>query len=76
MTRSILLVTVAAAMLAGCAGRPAAGPGTLVDTTRGTVGPIDPRGSLVPHEQIMPLGPYLLTHRRSLRVVSCSARKA
>lgn len=69
MTRSILLVTVAAAMLAGCAGRPAAGPGTLVDTTRGTVGPIDPRGSLVPHEQIMPRGPYLLDTGDRLRVV-------
>jgi polysaccharide export outer membrane protein len=67
--RSILLVAATALVVAGCAGRPGAGPGTLVDTTRGTVGPVDPRGTLVPHEQIMPRGPYLLDTGDRLRVV-------
>ncbi|MDP2802086.1 MAG: polysaccharide biosynthesis/export family protein [Phreatobacter sp.] len=67
--RSILLVAATALVLAGCAGRPGAGPGTLVDTTRGTVGPVGPEGALVPHEQIMPRGPYLLDTGDRLRVV-------
>ncbi len=69
MKRSILLVAATALVLAGCAGRPGAGPGTLVDTTRGTVGPVDPQGTLVPHEQILPRGPYLLDTGDRLRVV-------
>lgn len=69
MKRSILLVAATALVLAGCAGRPGAGPGTLVDSTRGTVGPVGPEGALVPHEQIMPRGPYLLDTGDRLRVV-------
>lgn len=69
MTRSILLVAATALVLAGCAGRPGTGPGTLVDTTRGAVGPFGAEGALVPHEQIMPRGPYLLGTGDRLRVV-------
>ncbi|WP_296570632.1 polysaccharide biosynthesis/export family protein [Phreatobacter sp.] len=69
MKRSFLLVAATALVLAGCAGRPGAGPGTLVDTTRGTAGPVGPEGALVPHEQIMPRGPYLLDTGDRLRVV-------
>jgi polysaccharide biosynthesis/export protein len=66
--RRILVWTIALA-LAGCAGRPASGPGTLVDTTRGTVGPLRESGTLVPHEAIAPQGPYLLDTGDRLRVV-------
>jgi polysaccharide export outer membrane protein len=56
-------------MLAGCAGRPGAGPGTIVHTTRGPAGPVGGDGTAVPHEQIMPRGPYLLDTGDRLRVV-------
>jgi polysaccharide biosynthesis/export protein len=65
----LLVVPAIALALAGCAGRPGAGPGTLVDTTRGVVGPIGPEGQLVPHAQIEPRGPYLLDTGDRLRVV-------
>jgi len=68
VTRSLLILTTAL-MLAACAGRPGAGPGTIVDTTRGPVGPVGREGTLVPHEQIMPRGPYLLDTGDRLRVV-------
>jgi polysaccharide export outer membrane protein len=67
--RRVLVISAIALSLAGCAGRPGAGPGTLVDTTRGVVGPVGPEGTLVPHEQIAPRGPYLLDTGDRLRVV-------
>lgn len=67
--RRFLVLTAFGLALAGCAGRPGAGPGVLVDTTAGTVGPIGGAGTLVPHAQIDPRGPYLLDTGDRLRVV-------
>ena len=67
--RRFLVAAIAALALAGCAGRPASRPGTLVDTTRGVVGPLREQGTLVPHESITPRGPYLLDTGDRLRVV-------
>lgn len=67
--RRMLALTLCALMMAGCAGRPGPGPGTLVDTTRGTAGPIDGPGTAVPQEAILPRGPYLLDTGDRLRVV-------
>jgi polysaccharide export outer membrane protein len=69
VVRRFLVVSALGLALAGCAGRPGAGPGTLVDTARGVVGPIGSEGQLVPHAQIEPRGPYLLDTGDRLRVV-------
>lgn len=64
----VLTTAVVALMLGGCA--PGAGPGTLVDTTRGVAGPLNGEaGTVVPHEAIAPQGPYLLDTGDRLRVV-------
>jgi len=67
--RRMLALTLCALMMAGCAGRPGPGPGTLVDTTRGTAGPVDGPGTAVSQEAILPRGPYLLDTGDRLRVV-------
>ena len=67
--RRFLVVSACALMLAGCAGRPGAGPGTLVDTTRGVVGPLGGDGTLVSHDEITPRGPYLLDTGDRVRIV-------
>jgi polysaccharide export outer membrane protein len=67
--RRMLTLTMAALLVAGCAGRPGPGPGTLVDTTRGTAGPVDGPGIAVSQEEILPRGPYLLDTGDRLRVV-------
>lgn len=67
--RRFLVVSAIALALAGCAGRPGSGPGTLVDTTRGVVGPVGDEGRLVSHDEITPRGPYLLDTGDRLRVV-------
>lgn len=67
--RRFLVVAAIGLAVAGCAGRPGAGPGVLVDTTRGVVGPVGGEGTLVPREQIEPQGPYLLDTGDRLRVV-------
>ncbi len=67
--RRLLVASAVGLTLAGCAGQPGAGPGTLVDTTRGVVGPVGGEGHLVPHAQIEPRGPYLLDTGDRLRVV-------
>lgn len=72
MRRFPALTTCAIALaLGGCAGgTPNSGPGTLVDTTRGVVGPLNgDTGTVVPHEAIAPDGPYLLDTGDRLRVV-------
>lgn len=67
----VLSLVIAALAVSGCARRPGPGPGTLLDTTRGVVGPVgSPDGALVvTDQQMVARGPYLLDTGDRLRVI-------